>query len=106
MTDAEREIERTNHEFNVELLCIGYSKEILIHKLKKKHEGIAEDGPNKLDNEFWNNTTVDELQEAILRYNEEHYKQIRDAITENKIKYEIKLGSLGESKHFHDDGEI
>lgn len=99
MTDVEREIEKADHEFNVEMLCIGHSKDTLKQHLKKKHNGITEEG-NELDNRFWNSISVDELQEAISRYDEEQYRQIREEIADENEKNGLKLGTPGPSKHF------
>lgn len=83
----ESEIESFDHKFNVEMLCTGYSKETLKLQLKKKIDGIAENGPDMIDNKFWNSISQFELQEAISHYDEEQYRRIRDEIVKDKGKY-------------------
>lgn len=86
VNEMECEIEKLDHKFNVTVLCTGYSKETLKLQLKKKIDGIAENGPDMLDNKFWNSISLFELQEAISYYDEEQYRQIRDEVANDRSK--------------------
>lgn len=59
------------------LLFEGYSQAAI----KEKSDETTEDGSDILDIAFWDGISQDELKEAISRYDEEYYKQIRDEIS-------------------------
>lgn len=65
----------TEHEYDIDVLCVCYAKETLKQQLKKKDDGAVENYSDMLEATFWSETSSDELEEAISCYDEEQYKK-------------------------------
>ena len=74
----------TEQEYNIEVLCTCYSLERLKLQQKKLSEGTISIGSDVIDD-----AAFEELSKAILCYDEEKYKLIRDEMQRNRKKYRI-----------------
>lgn len=74
----------TEREYNIEVLCTCYSIEELKLQLCKLQNGIAQNGPDVIDD-----VTIEELEEAISLYYKKKYKCIRHEMSRNRIKHRI-----------------
>ncbi|MCM1221375.1 MAG: hypothetical protein NC548_43530 [Lachnospiraceae bacterium] len=72
-------------EYNIEVLCTSYSLERLkMQRQKLLCAPVIQKSPDVIDD-----VTIDVLDKAILCYDEERYKSIRDEMQRNRIKWGI-----------------
>lgn len=74
----------TEKEYNIEVLCTGYSLEDLISQQKKIGSKTLPAGYAVIDV-----ATFEEISMAISSYNDERYRNIRDEMRKECEKYNI-----------------
>lgn len=77
----------TEQEYILEVLCTCYSLEELNLRYRKLCNDNVHNSSSSSD--VIDNSSIDQLDEAIRCYNEEKYTNIRNEMIRNKMKYGI-----------------
>lgn len=73
---------KVDHEYEIEVLCTCYSLETLTQQLTKRYNRVEENSSDILYG-----ASVEKINEAISRYDEEQFKSIREQMHEDWKRY-------------------